>query len=128
MKIRRSTATRVGTVLTAVAAAGLLAAGPASAQARTWTSCSGSMCDGGSVDNQPLGNVQSIVSVYDGSRDGIGAVVQAQLFPPYADAWVGTTNGAGSSNSANLMGDVRRARICDWDGRTASNCGGWEYF
>ncbi|MFI6639106.1 hypothetical protein [Streptomyces sp. NPDC050504] len=128
MRITRR-AVRLGTLLAAVTAAGVLATAPASAAGVSWTSCSGSQCDAAAVNNDPPGRPGSQTSVLDGSNDGRGAALHVQLVGQTGDGWVyGTLGGPSTSRSAYFDVNVKRARICDWDGVVAYNCGGWKNF
>ncbi|MFZ3474990.1 hypothetical protein ACODT3_01055 [Streptomyces sp. 4.24] len=68
-------------------------------------------------------------TIYDGSDDSRGAALHVQLVGGSGDGWIiGTLGGRYTSNSGYFTSDVKRARICDWDGVVAWNCGGWKNF
>ncbi|GHG75004.1 hypothetical protein [Streptomyces griseocarneus] len=111
--IKRITAT----VMPAIAATILLTAAPASASTR-WSSCDGDACDWGYVDG-------SYATIWDQSWDRIGAALDVRTYDGGSPRIVTQTH---EITEARYSSNVKRARICEWNGSSLSRCGGWKDF
>lgn len=105
------------TVIPAVAATVLLAAGPASASTR-WSSCDGTACDWGYVDG-------AFATIWDQSSDSKGAALDVRTYDGGSPRIVTLGH---DIVEARYSSNVQKARICEWNGSALSRCGGWKSF
>ncbi len=116
MRIRRAALT-AGPLLAATV---LLTAVPASAAGTRWASCSRGKCDWGYVDGR-------FATIWDQSNDGIGAALDVRTYEDDQPRWIKAFYGEGIKEQWFAY-PVRKARICNYDGRDISSCGGWKTF